>query len=113
MRSLQIPTHAAGLATTRLLHLPKATRFVRSATAGVGTFIGEPELSGMVQLLDGAYERARILLRILGNRRVEAEMVGGSEAVGREVDEAGPQIRMPDTRGQASSGPSSTGGVGS
>src|SRR3954447_11406663 len=83
-------------------HLPKATRFVRSATVGIGPLIGEPELSCVVQLLDGTYERARILLQILGDPRAEAEVVvRGPEAVGREVDEARPKIRMPDARRQA------------
>jgi hypothetical protein len=70
-------------------HLPKATCFVRTATVVIGTFVSEPELSGVVQLLDGAYQGARILLQILGNPRTEAEVViCGSEAVGCEVDEA-------------------------
>lgn len=84
------------------LHLPKATRFGGSATVGIGAFVSEPELSGLVQLLDCAYERTRILLQILWNPRAETEVVvRGSKAVGREADEAGPQICMPDARGQA------------
>lgn len=81
--------------------LPKATRLFRSTAVGVGAFVSEPELPGVMQLLDGPYQRGRILLRIPGNPRAEAEMViCGPEAVRCELDHAGPQVRMPDIRGQ-------------